>query len=388
MFGPGSAQHMRFEDNIYGTPLALLFAGAFAVAIFFVLSGFVLTIGFFQTKDESIIKKLAAKRYLRLMLPALAVTMVCLVLIKLGFAQYLVEAAKVTGSEWLGVGWGFDASFLNALYSGTVGIFVEGGSAYDNVLWTMKTEFIGSFIVFAFVLLFGKSKHRWISYIAAVILTFNTWFLPFILGMAMADTYASGRLESFKKKRWIAGALVGAVVLGAYPISSTSNTVYSLVSNQLFPGITIDYLILYLTIGAALLIFAVLASRRLTAWLERPKVSILGKYTFSLYLVHLPVIYTVGVITFLAVNPYLGYNISVLVALLASVPVIAFATILFEKYVDAPAVKLSGLAAKAFESGEELGVRKYALRARRKLNKIRIILLEKPVPVTEETSAE
>ena len=97
-------QHMTYEDNIYGTPLTLAFAGTFAVAIFFVLSGFVLTIGFFQTKKIDIIKKLASKRYLRLMLPALASIFLCLVLMKLNIAS-IDSAASLAHSKWLADAW-------------------------------------------------------------------------------------------------------------------------------------------------------------------------------------------------------------------------------------------------------------------------------------------
>lgn len=379
---------MRFEDNIHGTPLALLFAGTFAVAIFFVLSGFVLTVGFFQTKNESIIKKLAAKRYLRLMLPALAITMFCFVLIKLGFPRYIAGVVTVTGSEWLATtSWSLDANFLDALYSGTLGIFIKGGSPYDNVLWTMTTEFMGSFIVFAFVLLFGKSKHRWLSYTGAIVLTFNTWFLPFILGAALADLYVSGRLESFKKKRWITGALVGAVFFGAYNASAPVS-IYGFVSKQIFANFPVNYLILYLTIGAVLLIFAVLVSKRLTSWLEKPKVSVLGKYTFSLYLVHLPVLYTTGILTFLALHSHFGYNTAVALTLLVNIPIVGLATVLFERYIDAPAIKFSGVVARAFENGEGIGVRKYALGIRRGVREAQAIFSKKPIEAIEEISTE
>ena len=388
ILGSGAVQHMRFEDNIHGTPLALLFSGTFAVAIFFVLSGFVLTIGFFQTKKDSIIKKLAAKRYLRLMLPALAITMVCCVLMKLGFPQYIAKAANITGSSWLlGEGWNFTPHFLGALYSGTVGIFLEGKSGYDNVLWTMATEFIGSFIVFAFVLLFGKSKYRWISYVMAMILTFNTWFLPFIFGMALADLYASGRLEAFKKKRWIAGALVGTVFFGSYTWSAPAS-VYTVINTQFFSSITINYLVLYLTLGATFLVFSVLASRRLTSWLKKPKISALGKYTFSLYLVHLPILYTTGVLTFLILYPRLGYNITALITFLVNVPVIALTTVIFQRYIDAPAVKFSDIVARAFENGGPIGAMGYALRIRRNIFKYRRSSLRKSEEATEETSKE
>lgn len=41
IFGPSatSVQHMPLEDNLFASPLRIFFAGTFAVAIFFVLSG-------------------------------------------------------------------------------------------------------------------------------------------------------------------------------------------------------------------------------------------------------------------------------------------------------------------------------------------------------------
>lgn len=62
-FGPaaGSVQNMRFEDNLYGNPIMVFLSGTFAVGIFFVLSGFVLSIAFFQTKKSEVVKKLATK---------------------------------------------------------------------------------------------------------------------------------------------------------------------------------------------------------------------------------------------------------------------------------------------------------------------------------------
>lgn len=382
--GPGSVQHTRFDDNLFGMPISLLYAGTFAVAIFFVLSGFVLSVGFFQTKSETIIKKLALKRYLRLMLPALAVTMICLVLIKLGFAKYISEAATYTGSGWLAPSWRFDASFLDALYSGAIGIFIQQNSFYDNVLWTMTVEFIGSFIVFGFVLLFGVSKHRWASYLILAAFTFNSWFLPFVTGMALADLYINGKLEIFKKKLWVFGLVLAAGLLAWLPSSSTA--LYTRFSQQFTDVISINYMMLYLTVAATLLIFAVLVGRRLSSWLEKPRISKLGKYTFSLYLIHIPVLYTVTVCAFLIARPHLGYNFAVLTAVLVSLPVVYIATVLFERYVDAPSVKFSSIVARMFENNESFGVKKALARMRRKVRKYQKLLLGIPTP--NEQSAE
>lgn len=97
----------------------------------------------------------------------------------------------------------------------------------------------------------------------------------------------------------------------------------------------------YLTIVATMLVLVVLLSRRLTAWLSRPKISALGKYTFSLYLVHLLVLYTVACSLFLVLHESLGYNKTVFVVMLLSIPVLWATTKLFERYIDAPSIRLA-----------------------------------------------
>jgi len=160
--------HTRFESLVHGTPLALLYAGTFAVAIFFVLSGFVLSIGFFQTGDVKIVKKLALSRYLRLMIPALVSVILAFLLMSIGFSRIPEAAGQITGSaSWLS-SWSFDTNLFAAIKNGAVDIFVHAGSAFNNVLWTMFTEFIGSFMVFAFFWFLAVPWYRRIHYILPI----------------------------------------------------------------------------------------------------------------------------------------------------------------------------------------------------------------------------
>ena len=387
IFGPSAVQHFRFEDNIFGTPFTLAFAGTFAVASFFVLSGFVLTIGFFQTKNIYIIKKLAAKRYLRLMIPALATTLICYLLIKLGAPNLLKEVTEITQSQWLSWQLNFDANIFDAIYSGTIGVFIEGSSRYNNVLWTMLTEFLGSFLVFAFVLLFGASRHRWIAYVMAIFLTFNSWFLPFIIGMAIADLYTAGYFDKLKRTAWWTYSLVPvALILGAFPLFDAQATGYGFI-DKLLEGTGINGQMLLLTIGAAMLILAVITNSNLSKLLEMPRISILGKYTFALYLVHIPVMYSVVFLAFISLYPLLGYNLAVLATFVVSIPVLWIVTILFEKYIDAPAVRLASSAARMFEKDESLEIKKHVGNILSILSKLQIIFL-RPQAVIEKPSSE
>ena len=50
--GVAPVQHQRFEDNLFGNPLFGFISGGLAVSIFFALSGFVLSIGYFKKGRE------------------------------------------------------------------------------------------------------------------------------------------------------------------------------------------------------------------------------------------------------------------------------------------------------------------------------------------------
>lgn len=356
-FGSGGdatlMQHTRFEDNLYGNPFMALLSGTFAVAIFFVLSGFVLSIKFFQTKEPSVIKSLAVKRYTRLMLPALASVLICYLLIKLG-VSHTTQAAAVTQSGWLAINWTFVPDLFVAIREGALGIFISGQSVYNNVLWTMTTEFIGSFLVFGFALLFAHSKHRWIVYGLLLIILFNTWFIPFIIGMLFADLYSKGYLQQ-RKRGFTAILLVGiAIFCGGFPVGSTANTLYAVF--ELPATVGINNLVLYTTIGASIAVYAVLTTAQIAKVFSMKYMRMLGRYTFSLYLVHIPVLFTLTTGLFLYFNHFMGYNRAVAVAILCSLPVVGLATWLFERYVDAPAVRFSRYLAHVYEGKRDIAI--------------------------------
>lgn len=345
-FGYGF-QNMRLEDNLYGNPIAVFLSGTFAVAVFFVLSGFVLSVGFFRSKSIDSVRRLAVKRYSRLMLPALVSTIVCYILIKLGLS-FTQDAANLTQSGWLRASWGFVPDFGQAISSGLIGIFATGGSAYNNVLWTMKIELIGSFVVFGFILLFGNSQHRWILYLLSLVLAFNmgVWYMAFIVGMLLADLYTSGYLS--QKSRaipFITGVLAIALFFGGYPYASVEGTMYQ---KFVIPGVQMQAL--STIIGASILVGLIMSTKQLSSLFRHRYLSALGKYSFSLYLIHLPVIYSLTVGLFVLLRAHFGYNTSFALAFSASIPVVVLSTILFYRYVEAPSVRFANGFEKIYSS--------------------------------------
>src|SRR4249920_301079 len=66
------------------SPLTLLFAGHFAVCIFFVISGFVLSYKFFETSRADVVTSGAVRRYFRLMPLVLTAVLISYLLLRFG----------------------------------------------------------------------------------------------------------------------------------------------------------------------------------------------------------------------------------------------------------------------------------------------------------------
>src|SRR5690242_3075015 len=119
--------------------------GNFAVCLFFVISGFSLSIGYLRTGDERSLARMAAGRYLRLALPIFAICAITSVLL----VSNIIPPAAERPSH-LNLFGTFTPTIKGLLEFSLVNAFVSHSSAenYNPPLWTMFYEFLGSFMVF------------------------------------------------------------------------------------------------------------------------------------------------------------------------------------------------------------------------------------------------
>ena len=287
------------------------------------------------------------------MVPALASVIFAWLLIVLGLS-YMNQAYAITSSSALNLAWETNTNFLHALYEGAIGTFIQGNQYnFNSVLWTMKYEFIGSFIVFIVALLFSRSQYRYWIYGALIVALFGTWYWGFVLGMVLADIYVNRKkiLDYFVGWRAGALALVG-ISLGAFPWDGINETVYRFIQ---IPGFTtLQSQAIWGAIGAFLLIVAIMNSKLATRLLSSKPMTTIGAHTFSLYLVHQPIIYTAGLAFFVAIFAAgIGYTRAVIIAALLVTPIIAVVTIYFYKFVEQPSIKLSSKFEKVMSRGND-----------------------------------
>lgn len=196
--------------RIADTPIGILLNGPFSVSVFFVLSGFVVSNA--AAKRRSPIYVNLPLRYLRLAVPVLCSVFYGWALLKV-IPTATTELNRILPHPWLQRTYQGDIPGLfRAVANGSLGVFVQSGSKFNNVLWTMKIELLGSFALYViYGLLFGRDR---IAVIAALgVMSFvhiiNTAYLGFVFGAFMRDLWAAGNKPVYPFALFLAGILLG-----------------------------------------------------------------------------------------------------------------------------------------------------------------------------------
>ena len=342
--GPDIPTHMagNIEVSASGSIFNLLWDGNFAVCIFFVLSGFVLSHKFFIKKENEIITASAVKRYFRLALPVAFSVFLAFVLMR--FSLFYNQSVEViSGSGWLSGLWAFKPTFADALNQAFFGAFFLNLFDYNAILWTIACEFLGSFLVFSFLAIFGKSKKRFWAYAFLILVFFQTYYLAFILGMLLSDVMAHKQmiLSKFNNKKILLTAfLLLGLFLGSFPIGrDAEGTMYAFMN---FSWLS-DPAILYHVLGAFFLMIVLLESKRMQKFFSYKYILFLGEISFAMYLMHFIILGSFSSFVFLKLHDIMAYPYAVVLSFLVSLPVILFVSYIVYKYVDKKSVNFSHL---------------------------------------------
>jgi peptidoglycan/LPS O-acetylase OafA/YrhL len=160
--------------------------GTLAVSVFFVISGFSLSIRYLETGDGRALGRVAAGRYLRLALPIFAICAVTYVLLAAGLIPPAAQRPSPL-DQFLG----FTPTVDGLLSFSLLKVFVaySGAESYDPPLWTMTYEFFGSFMVFALIAYLRPSRLRtaMLGVLLVTLTVLQTYFALFVAGILIAD---------------------------------------------------------------------------------------------------------------------------------------------------------------------------------------------------------
>ncbi len=302
----------------YSLPVLPFFMdGQLAVHVFFVLSGFVLSVEYLQTGKPQVLKALLIRRYPRLAIPVIVSCFLAAVLVLAKFTHNY-EAGRLAQSPWLSSLYAFDVSMLGALEFGLFHVFVDPARpSYNDVLWTMLYELWGSVILLVFFLTI-KKRALVLSGYAILGLTaayFRNPLLAFLLGMVLADFYTQykNRIDENGSTVKIISVLTLAVAL-------------------LFAMFRIhfEHSNFLLSCSAMLIVGAICFNKRGQSFLQHPISQFLGRISFPLYLTHILILCTWSSWLYLAMRslalPFFFIAISVVIS---SVAIALVAAVLF-----------------------------------------------------------
>lgn len=261
---------------------AMIGSGRLAVAIFFTLSGYVLTIRRWRRNDNPPYYLVAFKRYLRLTIPIFVAVMGFWLLMVLGLTPTKDAARLIPNHYWMGQIANFRPDFLRAIFFGLAGTYgFELRQLYHPFLWTMIVELWGSLIVFA---LSQTDRWRRAPYVALVLLAVTflyvfpliaCFFLGALVALLQKDDVLfrdpPGRTES----RIATAIFVAGVVTAAFMHVRSENFSFA-VAQHLWPA----------ALTGTIVVFAAVRSVPVTRLLSLPLSQALGKLSFPLYLAH------------------------------------------------------------------------------------------------------
>jgi peptidoglycan/LPS O-acetylase OafA/YrhL len=310
-----------------GEPFFVFLNGHAAVALFFVLSGYVLSRRFFESGDHRILLKGAVKRWPRLMGPVLLVVLASYALFKVNFYQF-EQAGAVSGSPWL-INFAHVHAYDNkppiqlwyALREGAFLTFFRGDSYFDSAIWTMQPELIGSFITFGLApILFEARKSSFlltiglIAFAAVLVRNANTNLLAFPIGVGLAALIPRGLAIP---SRFAYPALLVALYFLGY--SGAPTGIYAL----LYPFLT-THTGGTNVIGAALLIAVIETFPSIREVLSGRISLFLGALSFPIYLVHVLIICSAGSAVYLWAGALPAAFLVFIGSILVSLPLMAF----------------------------------------------------------------
>lgn len=369
---PSEAKFQPWDLWLSGKPVLLLFfAGNFAVTIFFILSGFVLSHVF--SRSDLSPAQLIVKRYVRLIVPVTAASIFALIVGLIAFASPAAQRyipLNAGASSWVfsfkGMWESVSICIREALFTAPfTGVTLP---TFNGVLWTMQVEFIGSVLLISTFWVAKRAMPRApLSFAAGaavlfLILEWQSRLSLFAAGLVLYWAFGA-RIQRVSKAREAAGIILIScgIFLGTMPESALRDSISNyllnfsgydpvvILSKSLVPWVPFAYLPVEMwhAAGAVLLLTGVLLSERARRFLSARIFLFLGYVSFSIYLVQANVRNFTAQPTFVFLQSIgMGHT----EAMLCAVAVFAAATLLigyvFANLVEGRSISWSGIAAR------------------------------------------
>lgn len=295
--------------SLMGTPAFAAINGSAAVVLFFVLSGFVLTVGLFRDPQPRTALVSALKRWPRLAGTVVLANLLAGVMMAASLMDNQAVAPEVP-SIWLAYFYNWPSAGLHevprALWEGAT-TFLTGFASYNSNLWTMYYEFWGSLIAIGCaitcVATSARGRHSLLVVLWLVCFVTSPFLSCFVVGVGMAHAYVHRPRITWTG--WRAGAAVTMLVLllGYHEnlASGRAEGIYAFLGPLLALG-ALEVRVAIHTLAAALALLVFLRVPFIRRTMAGEVGRWLGYYSFPIYLTQILVICSASSMTFAALS--------------------------------------------------------------------------------------
>lgn len=275
--------------------------------VFFLVSGFALSIQYLSSNDPRLLVKIAAGRYARLSIPIFAACLVVHIAMVTGIVSQPHDRLKAF--QWIAA---FEPTIGHLFKFALIDVFFDyqNSLTYIGPLWTMSLELMGSILVLGTIAVLGPFRWRvlFLAIVAGVLIISESMMALFVVGAVLAECFQRGWLNLIP--RWVGVACLAGGCLAPFFLLWRADA-WNMISVSL------------LTLGCIRL-------DGVRAWLSTPLSRHLGKISFPLYLIHGPVMLIVGaplMQRFYQGDPAVGLGVGVAVVGLSVVAAYALAPV-------------------------------------------------------------
>ena len=340
----GTFDYQEFVANPYAfkillahSPLNIFMSGHLAVCVFLVISGYVLTLSYKKSDTTGVLQQNILKRYFRLILPVLGACLVLKILFVSGMIELANYPRNVEKLEFGNKLFRNDLSWPALITSSLFTVPFSGHSNFLPVLWTLQAEFLGVIALFLFLLVTHNLRDRF--YYAVVLVLIYLYFSYNLFILVIAGGIVCIYEEKIKKVfRSTASKIL--LLSCALFFGGMLNTDKAAIAHSLY-GFTLKFPFQayphFHNLSAAFFLILLISSTTLKNLFSHKYLVLFGKLCFSIYLLHLPVLYCVGSTLMWMysgkIHPLLLFSLCLCVTVLLALP--------FYKYVDKLAIRFS-----------------------------------------------
>ena len=278
------------------SPLGILFNGSAAVILFFVLSGFVLSLPFIDNGKSLKLTAFYTKRIFRIY-PAYIVAIILAIVLK----QFLFDKNGLAPyADWIKNfwAWNWNAETPKEIWRTLLMIGPNFNVNHiDPPIWSLVIEMKMSFVLPFFIIVVSRGGVA----LNIGLLLVLAWFTFEHDSWAISVFYSGILMAKYKDQlikrigSWHRGVIILAILVSIFLYNNNYEFLKRIQDFKFDSKYTFsNYLV---TLGCCAIIIIVLARKTISRFLEHRIFTFFGDISYSFYLIHVPILLTMGSLT-------------------------------------------------------------------------------------------